>query len=184
MGAWIGIDPSLTGTGLAAVTDTGGMRVWRYATAATPAATHRDTLRRLTSIERWLRDRIDEITLGEQLLGVGIEGPSLAPHRMGRDHERAGLWWRLYTRASMYVGDVTVVTPKQRAKYATGNGNSGKDGVLLGVCRRWPDFAGGHDEADALTVAAMVARLDGHPVDGRVPKPCLAALDKLAGGAR
>ena len=38
-----------------------------------------------------------------------------------------------------------------------------------------------HGESeDNVDQGKMIARLDGHPVDGRIPKPCLAALDKLA----
>ena len=176
---WVGIDPSLTGTAIAAVDASGLVEVRTHVTTGHKGASHRSTLQRLTRIERWVRDRLDALCLNAAVAGIALEGPSLAPHRMGSDHERAGLWWRLYTRASMYAA-VTVITPKQRAKYATGSGNAGKDAVILGVCRRWPDFAGGNDEADAVTLAAMIARLDGHPVDGRIPKPCLAALDKLA----
>ena len=179
MGVYMGIDPSLTGTAVAAVDESGHLEVWRLATAGGEDASHKETMHRLTRIERWLRDRFEQVAGEQQIVGVGIEGPSLAPQRMGRDHERAGLWWRAFTRASMYTPDVVVISPKQRAKYACGNGNGTKDAVLLGVCRRWPSFVGGNDEADAVTIASMVARLDGTPVDGRIPKPCLAALDKL-----
>lgn len=175
---WVGIDPSLTGTAIAVIDDwTGGVRTGRFPTSGKADATHADTLDRLNRIERWTRDRLEE--LGRIDLTIGIEGPSLSPKRMGHDHERAGLWWRLYTRASAY-GDVVVVTPKQRAKYATGNGNAGKDQVLLAVAKRYPLFCGGtNDEADALVIAAMLARLDGHPIDDPMPQACLAALDKL-----
>lgn len=176
--SWVGIDPSLTGTAIAVIDDTtGGIRTAVLPTKGSRDATHADTLARLNRIERWVRDRFDE--LGRIDLTIGIEGPSLAPQRMGQDHERAGLWWRLYTRASAY-GDVVVVTPKQRAKYATGNGNAGKDAVLLAVAKRYPQFQGAsNDEADAVVIAAMLARLDGQPIDDPLPKPHLAALDKL-----
>ena len=178
MGVWVGIDPSLTGTAVAAVDEAGHLDVWKLTTKGDEHATAHDTMHRILRIERWLRDGLVGLGDARPLLRIGIEGPSYAPQRTGRDHERAGLWHTLYRRAAMYA-DMVVITPAQRAKYATGKGNAGKDAVLLGVCRRWPTFAGGNDEADAVTIAAMVARLDGHPVDGRIPKPCLAALDKL-----
>ena len=178
MGVYVGIDPSLTGTAVAAVDDAGRLDVWKLPTKGAEHASAHDTMHRILKIERWLRDRLVTIGDGRELIRIGIEGPSYAPERTGHDHERAGLWHALYRRAAMYA-DMLVVTPAQRAKYATGKGNAGKDQVLLGVCRRWPQFAGGNDEADAVTIASMVARLDGTPVDGRIPKPCLAALDKL-----
>lgn len=178
---WIGIDPSLTGTAIAAIDEDRQLDTWLYETAGAKDQPHGDMMRRQVRIERWLRDRLEALAADHQIAGIAIEGPSLAPQRMGKDHERAGLWWALYKRASMYERsrDPLVISPKQRAKYATGNGNAGKDAVMLGVCRRWPPFAGGNDEADAVTLAAILARLDGSPVDGRIPKPCLAALDKL-----
>ena len=31
-------------------------------------------------------------------------------------------------------------------------------------------------DVDAAVIASMLARMDGHPIDGRLPAPCLAAL--------
>ena len=181
---YVGIDPSLAGTAIAIIDDDGTVKTHRLATSGHKNALHTDTLGRLNQIERWLRNRLED--LGRVDLSIGIEGPSLAPARMGQDHERAGLWWRLYTRATAYAeAPLMVVTPKQRAKYATGNGNATKDQVLLAVAKRYPQFGGGtNDEADAMVIAAILARLDGHPIDDPLPKPHLAALDKLQGGTQ
>ena len=76
---------------------------------------------------------------------------------------------------------VLPVPPSCRAKYATGKGNAGKDEVLLAVARRYPHApVGGNDEADALVLAAMGARLLGEPVEDSLPKAHLDALAKLA----
>ncbi len=177
---WVGLDTSLTGTAIAVIDDDGHYRTARCTTTGTDSASHADTMRRMTRIERWLRGQFEE--LGRIDLTIGIEGPSLSPHRTGRDHERAGLWWRLLTRATMYAdADVVVIAPKQRAKYATGNGNATKDQVLIAVTRRYPQFTGTtNDEADALVIAAMLARLDGHPIDA-LPSSHTGVLDKLRG---
>ncbi|MDO5535215.1 MAG: hypothetical protein Q4F65_11255 [Propionibacteriaceae bacterium] len=177
---WVGIDPSLTGTAIAIIDDAGTVTTRRCATQGHKSDSADDTRQRMNKIERWLRDQLE--ALGRIDLVVGIEGPSLSPRRMGLDHERAGLWWRLFSRACLYSAEqpVVVITPKQRAKYATGNGNAGKDAVLLDVSRRYPQFAGvTNDEADAFVIAAMLARLDGHPIEPNLPAPHLAALDKL-----
>lgn len=173
---WVGIDPSLTGTAIAIVDEAGQITTARFATAGTAKPAHADTLARLDRIERWIVRQLE--VLGRVDLRIGMEGPSLSPHRTGFDHERAGLWWRLYTRASLYADDqVVVIAPTQRAKYATGKGNAGKDAVLLGFVRRFPDFTGTtNDEVDAAVIATMLARMDGNPVDGKIPAPCLAAL--------
>jgi crossover junction endodeoxyribonuclease RuvC len=59
---------------------------------------------------------------------------------------------------------VAVVSPASRAKYATGKGNAGKDVVMREVARRFPDFAGGEDEADALVLRAMGMDHLGYPM--------------------
>jgi len=175
---YVGIDPSLTGTAIAVIDDD-VLSSRRLATVGHKADSYADTLDRLNRIERWLFRRLED--LGSIDLTIGIEGPSLSPRRMGLDHERAGLWWRLYTRAEKFAGEpIRVISPKTRAKYATGNGNAGKDQVLLAVSRRYPTFTGDtNDEADALVIAAICARLDGQPVEPFLPASHLAALDKL-----
>ena len=178
--AYIGIDPSLAGTAVAIIWGDGSTFTQRLATEGHEGDTAEQHMHRMDRIELWVKSRIEGVDADE--LTIGIEGPSLGPRHMGLDHERAGLWHRLYKRARLYVDTtVVVVTPKQRAKYATGNGNAGKAEVLSAVCARHPR-AGirTHDEADALTIAAMLARLDGHPIDDPLPKTHTAALDKLA----
>lgn len=175
--SWVGIDPSLTGTAIAVIDDTtGALRTARMPTKGNLADSLDERISRLDSIERWVRDRFEEI--GRIDLTIGIEGPAYAAQAQAGVHLRAGLWWRLATRASKY-GDLVEISPKQRAKYATGNGNAGKDEVLLAVAKRYPFMGSTNDEADAVVIAAMLARLDGHPIDDPLPKPHLAALDKL-----
>ena len=66
-------------------------------------------------------------------------------------------------------------------KHATGKGNAGKDEVLLAVSRRYPQAPiVNNDQADAVTLAAMGARLLGEPVEDSLPKAHLDALAKLA----
>ena len=70
--------------------------------------------------------------------------------------------------------------PTSRATYATGKDNAGKDAVLAAVVRRYPDVdVTGNDEADALVMAAMGARLLGHPLEDSLPQSHLRALAGL-----
>ena len=74
-----------------------------------------------------------------------------------------------------------VVPASSRAKYATGRGNAGKDEVLLAVSRRYPHAPiVNNDQADAVALAAMGARLLGEPIEDSLPKTHLDALAKLA----
>lgn len=161
MTAYVGIDPSLAGTAVAVIAG-GALSTVRLHTA--PVDGVRGTVGRLDLIERWVRDQL--LLLGTDVR-IGIEGPSYGQARQGGQHARDGLWWRLVTRALYAVGK-------------GGGASASKDAVLLAVARRYPQFTGAtNDEADALVIAAMLARLDGHPIEADLPGPCLAALDKL-----
>lgn len=110
---------------------------------------------------------------------VIIEAPAYSKN-IGMAHERAGLWWMLYAAAGAVMhGDPLVIKPNLRAKYATGNGNAGKDEVMLAASRRYADAPiRNNNEADAVVLAAMGARLAGMEVDS-VPKTHAAALKTL-----
>lgn len=178
MTTWIGVDPSLSGTAIALIDAQGGVRVDRCTT--TPTRTHAETVARLDGIERWLRrhlERARAASAGGDVL-LAIEGPAFG-RSDGKAHERAGLWWRLYTRAALYTRTPPlVIVPTQLKIYATGKGTSDKDAVILAVARRYPTFAGrSNDEADALVLAAMLARWDQHPIEDKpLPQTHLRAL--------
>lgn len=75
---------------------------------------------------------------------------------------------------------IVIITPSQRAKYATGKGNASKDAVLLAVARRYPTVeVTDNNEADALVLAAMIARLAGRPIETSLPQTHLDALAKV-----
>lgn len=175
---WIGIDPSLSGTAIAIIDDAGGVRVDRCSTE--PTATHAETVARLDRIERWARRHLEAARVSGGEVLVAIEGPAFG-RSDGKAHERAGLWWRLYTRASMYTRVAPlVIAPAQLKIYATGKGNADKDAVLLAVARRYPQFEGrSNDEADALILAAMLARYDGHAIESWLPQQHLRAMRAL-----
>lgn len=167
----VAIDPSLTGTGLCATT------------TSNPAATFTETItcgkRGHDRLDFVLRE-IGDWTRVAQL--VVIEGPSYGNQGNGRQsghHERAGLWWlithHLWRNNIRYV----VVTPSQRALYATGKGNASKDTVLQAATRRYADIQfDGNNEADALILAAMAADHYGAPL-AIVPAIHRAALAKV-----
>ena len=87
-------------------------------------------------------------------LGV-IEGPSFGSKGAGQ-HERAHLWWELAGLLDELCRDVIEVPPTNRAKYATGKGNAGKDEVLAAVVRRYPDVnVTNNNEADSLVLGMI-----------------------------
>jgi Holliday junction resolvasome RuvABC endonuclease subunit len=111
---------------------------------------------------------------------VVVEGPALGSQN-GSFFDRAGLWWLVVSGLQARGIRVLVVPPKTRAKYATGNGNSGKDVVLAHVIEQYADFMDNcsirnDNEADALVLAAMGARYIGEPQEESLPEGNLAAM--------
>jgi len=168
----LGIDWSLTGTGLAwinlddGVTDTCTIRTWP------DDGTVEGIARRVThiadQIEAWADLHADDL--------VVIEGPVTHAPSAHRSKLLGG-WWETAIRVAPLTDDpVMVVAPKTRAKYGTGNGNAGKRSVLAAVRANYPRFTIRNDnEADAVVLAAIGARSLGSPIDD-LPASHLAAL--------
>jgi crossover junction endodeoxyribonuclease RuvC len=113
---------------------------------------------------------------------ICVEGPSFAS-KGGHEHERGGLWWMVCEQLDAIGFDVAVVPPSSLKKYATGKGNANKDAMILAAARRFPWFAGGNDEADALFLAALGFEHLSEPLV-RMPALNQAALDGVAWPAR
>jgi hypothetical protein len=130
---------------------------------------------RLTELTQ-LAGRIT-LTLGTPDLVV-MELPALS-RSGGGTHERGWLWWELYRWLNRHDIPVGLLTPNQRALYATGKGNAGKAAVIDAQARRWPDWETGGDDnlADAIVLMAAGRDWTGHPICP-VPKVNRAAVDK------
>jgi crossover junction endodeoxyribonuclease RuvC len=162
----LGLDLSLTSTGAAAIGGFTGSQA--DTTRLRPPPKFKGHTRLL-----WLQNEIADLARDVPL--VVVEGPSYASTGRGQ-HERAGLWW-LVTHHLWATGvPLAVVPPSNLKRYATGKGNAGKDDVLREVTKRFPWFAGGNDEADALVLAAMGADHLGHPLTP-MPATHRTALD-------
>ena len=173
-----GIDPSLTSTGVAVVDTQDRLTI---ATHTVASKGRRDASWR----ERWERGVDLAADIGALVPRdselVVVEAPTLSQGRQGGHLDRHGLWWALYGNLTRAGHDVLVVPASSRAKYATGRGNAGKDEVLLAVSRRYPQAPiVNNDQADAVALAAMGARLLGEPIEDSLPKAHLDALAKLA----
>lgn len=168
----LGVDWSLTGTGLAwvnlddGVTDTCTIRTW--ADDGSVEAIARRIQHIADQIEAWADLHADDL--------VVIEGPVTHAPSAHRSKLLGG-WWATAARIAPLTDDpIHVVSPKTRAKYATGNGNAGKRAVLEAVRANYPRFTVANDnEADAVVLAAIGARSLGRPIDD-LPASHLAAL--------
>jgi len=175
----VGIDLSLTGTGLAEYDMDGGrFSVETFGTKGKRTDTYAMRGDRLMGMASHI---YDWGTAGPQDPSlVVIEGPSLG-NRQGSQFDRSGLWWLVVSQFQTADIPVLVVPPKTRAKYATGNGNSGKDVVVAHVIEQYGDFMDNcrirnDNEADALVLAAIGARYLGQPQEDDLPEANVSAM--------
>lgn len=163
----VGLDLSLTGTGIARIrphTPT-SVEVEVIGSPAIPqsAPMYPATLARLRNLAGRIvraarRGRED----GELML-IAIEGPAygMAGDQRGH-HVRAGLFWLIYHLLEKEA-IIIIVAPGTLKRYATGKGNADKDLVLTSIVRAFPHVGiVSNNEADALALAAMIAREVGH----------------------
>lgn len=168
----VGIDPSLTCTGLVVLTDDRRP----FHTSFKSTGKKDDTLYQRKMRLRRLAAEIVNFTMGMEPDLVVIEAPSMGS-KFGHPHDRSGLWWLLVAELAVPIMEVS---PAVRMKYGTGRGRADKDDVLTAVVRRYPEIeVQGNDQADALILAAIGRRLMGHPIEDSLPQTHLDALKKL-----
>ena len=166
----VGIDPSLTATGLAVV----GNGVALASCVKIRPANLRGH-ERMDAIREVVLDTVDKAGL------VVIEGPSYGSSAgQAGHHERAGLWW-LLTRL-LWQADIpyAVMSPSGLKKYITGKGNADKDSVLAAVVRRYGEHVviDNNNAADAFALAAAGADHLGEAIEP-MPETHRAALAKV-----
>ena len=172
-----GIDPSLTGTGLAVLTSTGG-RVDTMLRTVGSTGKRSDTWAMRGARLTKLRNETMRWVPRDTTLAV-MEGPAYGVQGSGI-HDRAGYWWMLYQALTALKIPVAVCPPTTRAKWATDKGNSGKADVAVAVSRLWPVVEWrGDDEADALALASMGAQHIGMPVPYMVLERHKLAVSKI-----
>ena len=147
----VGIDPSLTGTGLATIHD---------GTAITTVV----ATRRLDGHDR-LQHILRSVFAATQYADlVGMEGPSFGSTGSAV-HQIAGLWWLIAHGLWERQTPLAIITPSVAKKYVTGKGTAKKDQVLVSVVRRFPAVnVADNNAADALVMAAIVADQVGCPL--------------------
>lgn len=188
----VGIDPSLTSTGIAILQDGNPIatKTIGHKTRDGTSYAHRsdrivsqcraviDTLQcnicsrnSTTNVALRDRSRID--------LAI-IEGPAYGAN-LPSNHDRAGLWWGLYSKLRALRIPTAVVAPQTRAKWATGAGNADKKLVLANVRQWWPDMhIPNHDIADALVLAAIGAHHLGDQLPFEIKTRHTLGLDAVA----
>lgn len=174
----IGLDLSLTASGFA-----------RFAVDAPPYATTipskgktadslLDRSVRLETIAQRILNSMPE-GIPAPLVAVAIETPA-HNQTSGHHHDRSGLWWLTVSALLGQGYNVYEVSTTQVKKYATGKGNASKMEVMAAAIKRYPDLDIANDnEADAVVLAAFLARALGDPIEESLPQANLSALDKF-----
>ena len=182
----VGLDLSLTGTGVARV-DTASPVITLEKIGSKPRARKKGdpgpSLPERSARLRSLAGQIVQKCVGADL--VVVEGPSYASEGAGT-WDRAGLWWLVVGRLTGAGLNVVEVPPSNVKLYAVGKGagaGTDKDAVLAAVIRRYFGVVEvpGNNEADALVLAAMGARFVGSPIEpgGIIPAANTNALTKV-----
>lgn len=180
----MGIDASLTSTGLAVLIDGIPSMLHSLGHKGHDADSYLVRGRRIVSQARAV---VQALSLPPQIDLALIEGPSYGSH-YGDQWDRAGLWWGIFSALAAKKVPIAVVSPKTRAKWATGkdvegNGNSKKPAVFAAVKDEWTDVRAhirNDDIADALTIAAMGALWLGDPLPIQVHKWRVKGLESVA----
>lgn len=175
----VGLDLSLTATGVARVDYFEGNRGSHEVQTVRSKGAKVDSLEARNIRLAHLAGQF-ETYCGGPRRHVAVESPSHGSTN-GHHHDRSGLWW-LTVNALLNAGArVYEVAPTQVKKYATGKGNASKAEVMIAAVKRYPEFDIANDnEADAVILAAFLARALGQPIEEIAPpKTHLLALDKF-----
>jgi hypothetical protein len=172
----VAIDLSLTGTGLAFPGLDGAV----VTTTVGEKNTSPTIEQYLDRVDRLAHKIIDasQICSGDRVV---VEGLSLHSKSSSLDRIFAS-WWLVVKELIATTGSApVVVTPQQRAQYATGKGSSSKDTVMLATAKRYPGVdIRNNNEADALVLYAMARRQLGRPLEDSLPLTHLKVLANVA----
>lgn len=163
----VGLDPSLTGTGIAYQ---GGSE-----SVLTPKGkTLRGQLTRMQVIASRVAQRTPDGAL------VVIEAPSFGSNYPGH-HAIAGLWWILAATLTSKGCPLVQVAPSSLKLFATGNGRAKKDGMRAAWLERTGADIADDNRVDALWLRQVGLCLLGDPEALDLPARQLAAIEGLRG---
>jgi len=172
----IGLDLSLTNTGIAHITWNDD-EVMASIQRAQSKGSKTDTWEARSVRILNLANEIQKRTLPAAL--VVVEGPSFSSVSVS-SHDRSWLWGKVFDRMMLNGVPVVVVPPASAKKWATGKGNADKDDMMLAAARMWPALDEiKNDTADALALAGIGMQLLGGPCPFPVHAYRSAVVDKL-----
>lgn len=154
----IGLDLSLTGTGVAAIAVDTAQLSTAVHSSPPPAV---DTVAGHAARHRQLVDGIVGQVLGADPVLVLVEGMQFSVNARDSSLARRGfVWWSVVEQLCAAGIPVMEVTPGQIKQWATGRGSASKAEMVAAYARAWPTAPMGRnveDRADAAAAAALGA---------------------------
>jgi crossover junction endodeoxyribonuclease RuvC len=161
---YIGIDQSLTGFGLTALSskDPNQYHTWVYKSPYFG-------IERLVDIKEWIGDTLDYVQeLGSEIIDVAIEGSVLqSPAALKLGELAAIVKLELYERDKIFPLQVSPMTLK---KFAAGKGNAKKQEMLMQMYKRWGVEFSDDNAADSYALARLVSGLGINEVEKAIIK--------------
>lgn len=147
---FLGIDPSLTGTGLIFLDNTNNIVKEELIKSKPRGKEPVPELERILSIIRAVFDNDFQ-----NVIGVCLEGPAFMSRNTSSLVQLGYLNYRI--REELYNRQIpfTIVPPTSLKKFACGKGNAKKDLVLLSVYKEWDVYFEDDNLADAYVLARM-----------------------------
>lgn len=163
----VGLDPSLTGLGLATPEGT-------FTITSKPATDVTGRAERLVT----MLDKVAGL-IGEEVSLVVIEGPAYSRQLGAGHHLSAGLWWLLAADLTYRGHQVIEVPPTTLKKFATGKGNATKADLRMALYQRTGDDVTDDNQVDALWLRQVGLHLTCDPTLIPLPEAQREALAKL-----
>lgn len=153
----VGLDLSLTGTGIADITvphDSNPVTIRTHTIVST--GRRGDTLPQRVARIRRLRNAIVDQARHADL--IVIEAPAFS-RNVGSVWDRAGLWHAVVSSIDHLGIPYLEVAPQKAKQLAAGKGNADKTAVAAGITRLWGDHVtpANDNEFDAVALASLAA---------------------------
>lgn len=165
----VGLDISLTGTGIAS------SRGWTRKVGRSNVTTA-PLLVRMAQVGELARAIVNHVGVADLVV---VEVPAFS-RSGGGTLERSALWWLVVRSLISAEIPVAECFNNTRMRYATGKGMAAKTVIVDAVARRFPQYttAGDDNLADAIVLAAMGSDHLGYPL-AVMPKTHRVALDTV-----
>jgi Holliday junction resolvasome RuvABC endonuclease subunit len=176
-GVYVGIDQSLTGTGLIIFDDQANL-LHQQCISTKPGQVPMDEVNRFISLFNQVHEAVTRIAAGRTVCAVMEDFAFSQPHQMAA---LGGLGWHFRIMMSRTPWHFATCSTNNLKKVATGKGACQKEQVILGVYKRWTFESSDNNVADAYVLGRLALTAYAKPSSGTlgVRKDDLEIAQKL-----